>query len=222
VSAQGVDGAGVTAIAEGELSALASILDCRDTDSWAAVEPRLLAARACQHDAVIQAAFARTAVLPVRFGSFARDAQATRDYLRRSSAQLLAGLQAVEGIEEWGAELVLTSHADDTKAASGADYLRARSNKLRRAGSMDGPVLEAVECLGRRAEAHAVEKASSSEKGGARAKCVFLVHRGNRDSFVRAADEIGKRAGDISIDLKGPWPPYRFDLLGVEVTCIGS
>jgi len=222
VSAEGIDGAGVAAIVEGELSALVSILDCPDPDSWAAAEMSVLAARACQHDAVIREAFARGAVLPVRFGSFAKDGEAVRDYLRRSHKQLLAGLRMVEGVEEWGAELVLTSRPDDTKAASGADYLRARSDKLRRAGSVDGPLLEAVECLAGRAEVHAVEKAFSSEKGCARVQCVFLVHREKRDAFVGAADEIGRSAVGISINLKGPWPPYRFDLLGVEVTCIGS
>jgi hypothetical protein len=221
MSAEGIHGAGVSAIVEGELSALISILDCPDPDSWAVVEPRLLTARACQHDAVVRETFAQAPVLPVRFGSFAKDEEAVRDYLRQSSGQLLTGLSALEGIEEWGAELTFTPPAAEEKPASGADYLRARLKQVRGAGLTDGPLSKAIGWLAGRAEAHAVEKVSSSEKGGASAKCVFLVRGEKRDSFLGTAEEIGESADDVRTNLKGPWPPYRFDLLGIEVTRIG-
>ena len=228
-------GTAVEAVREGPLAGLVSRVPLAEYDDerlrehlndidW--VER---AARA--HEAVLEAALAHAAIVPMRLCTLYRDHEGLRRFLADESGELRRSLDAVDGRVEWGVKLfadhdrlqaaLAAERGDDAGATGeGAGYLarkqrdralRAEADEL--ASRCADAVHRRLESLADAARANAVQR---PEAHGRDAEMllngVYLVERVREDELRALCDELHGEWADagFELELTGPWPPYNF------------
>jgi hypothetical protein len=199
-----------------------------------ALEPRLseldwVAQAAVAHEAVVEhLARARgAAVIPMKlFTMFSSLDRAVADVAARRTI-IGRTMRRIAGAEEWGIRIFRRSGAKHagtgTRAASGADFLRARkqardtttSARAAAAGAADR-AFDRLRRLARDARA-----ASSRQSPGTNPPILdaaFLVAASSRARFKTEARRQARVLSETGADLvlTGPWPAYSFVAAGDE------
>lgn len=174
----------------------------------------ILAAR--EHAKVIAAAFARSTVLPFRFGTTFEDDDALRRSVRSNQRHFLANVERLRG----KAEMHLKVLIDDVCAAklgfppasiSGHAYLsqlrqsatrqRERQSRARalsvQVHRMFLPIEEEITC-------------KRTESGKMLLDIAHLVDKKTVERYQNKYSTATQQMKDCAMQLSGPWPPYHF------------
>jgi hypothetical protein len=164
------------------------------------------------HEAVRRIAAAAAAVLPVRFGSLADDeADLARRLTPRADA-LTAALARVAGAEQMTMR-VYEAEAPAPAAAPAASvrgpgtrYLAERAQRkgheaLRAVRESIGPAVASL-VRSERIESHGTPPLVATIH--------HLVERGQSERYASAAMRAAAGLTAVSVELRGPWPPYAF------------
>jgi hypothetical protein len=236
---EGIAGAPIEIIVEGNLAAIVSPVPLEEFDQGA-LTARLenltwLDATARAHEAVLQTTIDRfDSVIPVRFCTVYESREAIGDFLSERKETLLEVLNRLEGKLEWGVKLMCrpavlrarlkgeTVAASPGGSSSGRDYLAAK--KLER--SLDSEVESAKSTAAaashrRLAEAseghvlHVVPRSHEASGSEVAMNASYLVGADHADDFLSQVGAIERElAGQgITFQVTGPWPPYSFTRL---------
>lgn len=140
------------------------------------------------------------ALLPVRFGTSARDVEDLREMVRDREPVIRRSLRAVRHRAQMTVRVV-TSHSDPPatiERSSGTSYLRSRQRE--RAVPAFTPVRAAVRRWVREERV---------EKHHGVASIYHLVPRGSVERYRSALERAAQDAG-VRIIASGPFPPYAF------------
>lgn len=225
---EGIAGAPVELVAEGDVAALASTSPGEQLEAG---REELLT-----HSRVLQVALESSTVLPMRFGVVMPDAETVRErLLTPHHEELAAQLREMEGKVEVSikgvyeeAELLREILAEDREAArlreaiqgKPADatyYERIRLGELI-AAAIGVKQEEDSRLVVAALSPHAVEVTVGEPVHERMAvSASFLVERSNLAEFDRAVDKVGEaQAGRIRFKYTGPLPPHSFVELGVR------
>ena len=195
----------VDAHAEGEVTSTgARLVTFRDlgavvgeTDGAPADQTQALEA----HRMVVEAVFARMAVLPAPAGVVFRGADVLVRWLELHYVTLSDALGFVEGRvgarvhvtrDETAGDAVGAPPVETTEAASDVAAIAAGSFRVLRRHAVASVPLRATGDVGLTASA------------------AFLVERDRWQPFVEAVREEDRRVDDVAYSVTGPWPPYDF------------
>jgi hypothetical protein len=223
---RGVCGAPVRQLVEDQLACLVSTVELA-TFGEQALQANLedlgwLQRVAVEHDAVVNAAAARTTTAPLRLATVCADDDAVRARLRRLSARAITLLTRLDGRDEWGVKLLGAAPRPAAAAAaggvSGSAYLqrrraaldereRAAAAALRQADAVfDELLMRAVAGERHRPQ----DRRLSGLDRPMLLNAAFLVDRTARADFRCRVDDIARSLPPGSLVLTGPWPPYSF------------
>jgi hypothetical protein len=153
-----------------------------------------------RHAEVVEQLMRRSAaVLPAQLGRAFRDDDELEAAVRHQAPQLARTLERVRGCVEFGLR-VTGLERDTPDADSGAGYMRARLDHLRR---QDDLIERLHEPLARLARATTLKR----EPDGVNA--AYLVERATVPAFEAAAARA-EHTEDAVVVCTGPWPPYSF------------
>jgi Gas vesicle synthesis protein GvpL/GvpF len=183
-----------------------------------------------RHEAVLDQALARTAIVPLRLCTLYRDQEGPRRLLRDQASSLAETLRRVEGCAEWGvkvfagpdagAAMTTAEETETSPGRPGATYLvrRQRERELtRKAGEVRARCAEAIHLriaeLAREASANPPQRPEVHGRDMAMLlNGVYLVPRDREDELhavVHALEAEWNPVGFV-IELTGPWPAYNF------------
>jgi hypothetical protein len=228
-SGKGIGRAPVRMVASEDIAAIVSEVE---PDALDAGKQELLT-----HSKVLERAFSRGAVLPMRFGVVIPDQDLVRsELLEPFHDELAEQLQALDGKVELHVRAVYEEQALMEDVVEARPEIGARSQTLR-----DRPpdasyyerielgqlVAEAVERIREQDTAVILDAleplAVASSVGGAEhervaADLAFLVERARMKDFDQAVDDIGRdNEGRLKVHYTGPLPPYSFVELPAQV-----
>lgn len=213
----GVRGSRVRQVSRGDVRLLWSEVDA----GFAWTERDVL-----RHEAVVESAMARSAVLPMRFGTVLSAPEAVLEILERLSPRFRAALERVRGKVEvgvkvlWDAETLKEAIAarlpegarqEAPGAPPGKNYLlrRFQEHFLRRrleemaatvGGEIDAPLRKwAAEAKGRTLATDDLLLSAS-----------YLVERDRLEGFKARLEEVRAAHPGLKFLFSGPWPPYGF------------
>lgn len=233
----------VERIEAGDLAALVSKVSLAEFDEDSLRENlndvAWLEEKARAHEDVLEAALARTAVVPLRLCTVFAGEQQVREMLKREHEVLYDALQRLYGRAEWGVkayadraaierEALKETAADDEadEASAGTAYM----NRRRAEAKAREEVEELADKWAREIHARLGGVASeallnplqrpelSGHEGEMFLNGVYLVSDAGVSAFRAAvaalADEFDRRG--VEIDLTGPWPAYNFVKSSIE------
>lgn len=204
------------------LTALVSGVDVSEFEGEALARnvetPEWLEQKVRAHEAVIEDALARAAVVPMRFGSIFSSTDGLRLMLTEHAGELRSALDRVRGRKEWGVKvhcdrrrLTEALAGSGTSAGSGRGYLMQKKAEL----EADARAAEAAAAVA--ATVHeslagaASEAVASPSRSGEVLNGAYLVRDDERDAFMRRVEELQERhAPAFAFEVTGPWPPYNF------------
>jgi hypothetical protein len=154
-----------------------------------------------RHARVVEELLARSgALLPAQLGRGFRDDEELAGVLRAQARELGERLEQVRGCVEFGLRALATGASKRT-AASGAEYMRARLEDLRRQDRLVAELHEPLASLARESTLH--------RQAGGEIRAAYLVEEENVDDFREAADGA-EGSPDVAVVCTGPWAPYSF------------
>jgi hypothetical protein len=178
-------------------------------------DPDVATRLAVEHFRVVSELFAVGPVLPVRMCTLFSSAERALAGFAASAAGLCAALHLVTGCAQWSVRVSAPRQAarSGAGAASGADYLARVAAARRQAIESDAEAEAAAAQVLDRLARYAVDRRPAAAAGTGRAAKMstgadFLVPADRADAFL-AAGTAGATGG-VTIDVRGPWPPYSF------------
>jgi hypothetical protein len=192
---RGLARAPLEAIAEGPLLAVLS------RHGQPPDEPALDALWA--HERVVESLMAQRAVLPMRFGTRPPSADALPEVLARRRDALLEALDRVRGRVELALRVMKAAGgptAAPPRAASGAEYLRARLAGARTLAALHEP-LAALSVAARRWPQRSPEELLHTS---------YLVDEPAVATFRSAVQSLQRTHPQAALLCTGPWPAYSF------------
>jgi hypothetical protein len=157
-----------------------------------------------RHAEVVDELMSRSAaVLPAQLGRAFRDEDELAAAVREQAPQLARTLERVRGCVEFGLRVTGLggeAPASEAEAMSGAGYMQARLEHLRR---QDAAIERLHEPLARFARAETLQR--RPDGFGA----AYLVERASMPEFQAAAARVEREPGAVVV-CTGPWPPYSF------------
>jgi len=189
-----------------------------------------LAPRAERHEAIVRAARALGALMPVGFGSVFSSLETMRSSIAAHATSISSFLDETRDCDEWSLKAWVSRAAAVERAeralasehgagGSGAAYLRARRLAEQAAARAEDRVLERIEGLlddlGSTIADAAERRTVASEAepdDWLIAHVALLVRRPSRAAFDARLDELAGplEAEGIRLELTGPWAPYSF------------
>jgi hypothetical protein len=175
------------------------------------------------HDAVLEAALAAGAVVPVRLCTVYSSLHALDTLLEREGPALRAALDRLSGMQEWGVKAFLrapvpASPADE--AASGTEYLSKKRERRDAAvagrEATDTAVAQIHARLTECATASTLSRTHDRQLSGRDTEMVlnaaYLVPAEGVTAFRAIVEDLARRheTEDVELELTGPWPPYHF------------
>jgi hypothetical protein len=234
----------VDTIEEGDLTALVSEVPLAEFDEDTLRENlndvAWLEEKARAHEAVLEAALGRSAVVPLRLCTvFAGEAQ-VRAMLAREHDVLADALERLHGRAEWGVKAYADRSAAEREAlgrtdgrddeadqvSAGTAYMNRRRAEARAREQVEEIADEWARAIHARLAAIAAEALLnplqrpelSGHEGEMFLNGVYLVSDAESATFRAAvgalADEFDRRG--VAIDLTGPWPAYNFVKSSIE------
>ena len=153
------------------------------------------------HAEVVDELMSRSAaVLPAQLGRAFRDEAELAAAVREQAPQLAQTLERVRGCVEFGLRVTGLGGEAPTDAESGAGYMRARLDHLRR---QDALVERLHEPLSRLARDETLQRRPDGFTAA------YLVERANVSEFQAAVARAEGESGAVVVGT-GPWPPYSF------------
>lgn len=186
------------------------------------------------HDAVIHAVATAAPTAPLRLATICLDDAGVRLRLREWHSALVQVLDRVEGRSEWSVK-VFTRPADPALAGAdvgaggpepaptggGAAYLRrkkaeAQAREVGEEAAINAATevhdgLSACAVASRRLQAQ--DPRLSGHEGTMVLNGAYLVDVSEEAEFARELDRLVETHPQVSIDRRGPWPPYSFAML---------
>jgi hypothetical protein len=150
-----------------------------------------------RHEEVVEALMEERDLLPVRFGTLIRDEDAAARAVTARREELAASLERVRGAVELSVRAHPRRPDEAPVAASGVDYMQAKSRRLEAARLLHEPLA----FLSRDAVVHA---------GPELLRAAYLVDREAVDGFVALVRRLGRSHPGLDLVCTGPWPPYSF------------
>jgi hypothetical protein len=154
-----------------------------------------------RHARVVEELLARSgALLPAQLGRGFRDDQELADALGAQARELGERLEQVRGCVEFGLRALATD-ASESDAVTGADYMRARLDELRRQDRLVADLHEPLSSLARESTLH--------RGPGGEIRAAYLVEEKNAEAFREAAGRA-EPSPEVTVVCTGPWAPYSF------------
>jgi Gas vesicle synthesis protein GvpL/GvpF len=224
--AHGVHSGGVTLVGDGALSAIATSVPLSEFGDEALDknihDEAWLEEKVRAHDAVLEAALGRTALVPFRFGTIYRSDEHVRAMLREN-AYLTDTLERVRGAVELGVKAFLDPArfaVEDEPVEGGREYLLRKQRERRlgeeKASFTAAAAQESHERLTAAAEDGRTNPLHAPEVSGRAGEMLlngaYLVRVDREQAFrdALAALEERFRPEGLRFELTGPWPPYNF------------
>ena len=174
-------------------------------------------AAARQHARVISGCFAKSTVLPFRFGTTFEDDDALRRSVRSNQRHFLANVERLRGKAEMHIKLLVDDICPETKgmghqpATAGAQYLsnlresasrqRERQSRARALSiqmhRMFLPIAEEITC-------------KRMDSGKMLLDIAHLVDKKTVERYQNKYSSATLAMKDCNMQLSGPWPPYHF------------
>jgi hypothetical protein len=240
--ARGVDPAEpVTVIAAHGLAAVASRVSLAEFGEVSLRENlndiAWLEEKARAHEAVLDAALARTTIVPMRLCTLYSSEASIREMLERERPRLVDALERLEGKAEWGVKVFVDRTKLEAAVVEGSEELRAlrtevaalpegeaymkhkRLDALRREQADDlsdrcaDRVHERVAARADEAVLNPLVRAHEREQTGDMVlNGVYLVPDRGIEDFRAALSELEEELGQLgfSFQVTGPWPAYNF------------
>jgi hypothetical protein len=185
-----------------------------------------------RHDSVVQAVAAVAPAAPLRLATICLDDEGVRRRLKEWHAALVQILDRVQGRTEWSVKIF----TDERRAApvpapaggtavgpdgAGAAYLQRKKSeseaRLAQETAAAGAVTLVHEALARHAEATRLlppqDPRLTGHEGSMLHNGAYLVDASREPDFVACVLRQVAAHTDVTIDLRGPWPPYSFAML---------
>lgn len=228
VSATGIHGAEVTAVAANGLAAIVSAVDL-DEFGEGGLRHHLedldwVRDVAFAHDDVVREVASIGPVAPLRLATVFLGPESVGDRLREIGPRATEVLDRVDGRAEWSvkaySERDAATSAGDAKPTSGRDYLTRRRQEARDKETASERHVDAVEALhGQLAQVAVAGRhlsAQDRQLGGYTGEMImnaaYLVGDEDGERFRRLVEEREVPAG-LRFAVEGPWPPYSFAVL---------
>jgi len=174
-------------------------------------------ATARQHAAVISGCFARSTVLPFRFGTTFEDDDALRRSVRSNQRHFMANVERLRGKAEMHIKLLVDDICPETQGqtykpqAAGQEYLshlresasrqRERQSRARALSiqmhRMFLPIAEEITC-------------KRMDSGKMLLDIAHLVDKKTVERYQNKYSTATLQMKDCNMQLSGPWPPYHF------------
>jgi hypothetical protein len=192
--------------------------------------------RAYRHAALVEKIMGSSPVLPVKFGTIFDSTESLMRLLIQHRERVAAFLEKLRGKSEWSVKAYLDDECARTSvsrenpsiqsriakmsSAPGARYLQQKQVDVMLDAALRVWVADQARNMGDALTGHALETAElrllSSEASGRPESMVFngsfLLADQALPAFraaLSALQEAG-RGGGLTMELKGPWPPYNF------------
>ncbi len=141
------------------------------------------------------------ALLPARFGTWARDEAELATLIRPLEGRLLRALRQVRNREQMTVRVLGTAFRPATRSRSGTGYLQ------RAAGAVGTPELRRLrDAVGNLVRAERVQHGRSPVL----ASVYHLVDRGAADAYVAALERAVRPTPALRLHVSGPHPAYAF------------
>lgn len=227
-------------IPEGPIMAVASPVSLAVFDSEPLrrnmEDPRWLAEKVCQHEAVVEAMMARGPVLPMKFCTIFRSPDAVRRMLREHAPRFQEALDFVRDKEEWGVKgfvnpaalrgavlrndppLLALSRQATVKPPGQAFFLKRKIEEGASLKSLDREqelAHDAREAI-RGTVVDLTEPSPGLPQTREGNRMLFnlacLIRREGVETFLLVVERWnrGHREEGFSLVASGPWPPYHF------------
>ncbi|MFF2569032.1 GvpL/GvpF family gas vesicle protein [Streptomyces sp. NPDC058084] len=228
----GIDGAALCRVAgPGGLTALVSPVDAlrfaEDTLPAQLEDLDRLESIARAHHTVVDAAFSRAAVLPLRLATVYRDEAGVVGMLSDRQVSFERLLHTLHAHAEMGVKVYALAPAESgpksLAAGEGTDspgraYLQRRRAQRRAADDVYRAASEAADAAVRLAERHssarAVHRPQQNEWSAGRGENVandaYLVPVASLDVFRADIAALSDPASGVVVEVTGPWAPYSF------------
>jgi Gas vesicle synthesis protein GvpL/GvpF len=172
------------------------------------------------HEKVIEDLLARTAVVPMRFGSIFSDEDGLRSMLEENMTAFASLLQRVRGRTEWGVRILANADAlvrqlapSAKTATSGGDYLRNRRAELEAADQVTtvaGRIADDIHAQLTTAADEAAVLQPRQPSPQLLLSAAYLVSTADHERFLTCLRELQDAHAGVELDLSGPWPAYSF------------
>jgi hypothetical protein len=179
------------------------------------------------HEQVLDEALGLGALVPFRLCTIYEQADGLREMLRRERETLVAALDRLAGMGEWGVKgfLVAPQHEESAATrvdtpASGTDYLSRKRHDREAAETARQAVEAGIERvharLSEQAASAVVSRPHDRRLSGRDDEMVlngaYLVPDVRAHEFRALVDEIAERdaPAGLVLELTGPWPAYHF------------
>jgi hypothetical protein len=220
----GVEDAPVTMVRNGGLCALVGSVPASRFASGelerALENMGTLAALARAHDRVLEAALEAGDVVPFPLCTIFETPEAIQAMLAAREDDLSTALVRVCGMAEWGVKAfaVAREAVAAGRPSSGTEYLARRRDERERA-TADAEELASVVAqvhaeLAEHARAAVVARVQDRRLSGRDAEMLlngaYLVPRDGASAFAEVVLALDERFAGLTLELTGPWPPYRF------------
>lgn len=186
-----------------------------------------LARTARLHDSVVQAASVSAPTAPMRLATVFHSDDAIRRRLGEWSTDLGRVLDRVAGCGEWSVKVLARPSSDERLAgspdrpASGAEYLRRKKAQNLQRLEVDARATEVAHLVheqlkgGSRASRQlpAQDPRLSGHQGAMVLNAAYLVPDDAAADFAALVASLAEQHPEVSIDSRGPWPPYSFATL---------
>jgi hypothetical protein len=170
------------------------------------------------HDDVLSRVVGAASLVPFRFGTVFHDEAGVREMLREREAELRRALDRLRGHVELGVKVFLvdTAQGEETKPATGREYLLQKQRARDAASTVQAEAFEHVralhEHLASLADGARVNPPQPSELSGRQEPMLlngaYLVRSDEQPEFVAAAEDHAD--GRVEVVVTGPWPAYNF------------
>lgn len=185
------------------------------------------------HEAVLDAALARSTIVPLRMCTIFEGEDGVREMLDRRRASLTETLDALDGRLEWAVKVLVDRerlmeaarpHSDDAEqpapAGAGGAYLQRRRSERGTREAASRLAAETAQQVHARLQDWAIDARTrppqnrelSGHHGEMVLNAAYLVERARTDELRQIIAELEEhhRGLGARIELTGPWPPYNF------------
>jgi Gas vesicle synthesis protein GvpL/GvpF len=235
---EGISGARVREVHEGQLLATASSVDAGAFSEEALqrrlADPGELEAMARAHHHVIGTVAEAGTVLPLRLGTVYREDGGVHALLAERQPEFAATLdwltgRAECGVKVWASPAALAAGSGRAEspgpagAGGGAAYLSRRRDELaardqasRRAAEAAAGIHDELSSLAVAGRQHQPQDAPAADPGSTQARDVmvlngaYLVAMAGLAEFAAGARAAVAGLAGFRLDVTGPWPPYSF------------
>lgn len=212
-----VSGGPIQSVSQGGLQAIVNRVPLDQFGQSAldhnAQDARWVEQKARAHDAVLKTALASGPILPLRFCTILRDADAVRDVLAFHQDDLRAALASVAGKKEWGAKFMMPEEAVAPELRSGREYLATRQRQVRGREVQDAGRLakEWHQKLAAVASDSTLLPLGRDAASAVVLNAAYLVRDPDEPGFHSLARRFAEPGREqLTCEVTGPWPPYNF------------